>query len=113
MEWPLAIVIGILFACGILALFKGTALHLLVGVVLLSQAVNLSVFVSSGLVQGHPPLVGADGVAQGTADPLPQALVLTAIVIGLGVLAFILALVVRTIPSLPKDELRSLDDSQR
>jgi len=113
MEWSLAIVVGTLFACGVLALLKGTALHLLVGVVLLSQAVNLSVFVASGLVEGHPPLVGEGAPHPETADPLPQALVLTAIVIGLGVLAFTLALVVRAIPSLPPDELQSIDDSER
>ena len=87
MEWIIAIVIGILFAAGIAALRRGTRLHLVVGLILLSQAVNL---------EGQPAFIKAgEPSPTQTADPLPQALVLTAIVIGLGVNAYLLALLVR------------------
>ena len=96
MEWVLAIVIGSIFAAGIIALRRGTRLHLLVGIVLLSQAVNLTVFTAAGLVQGNPAILDpAVPPSPDIADPLPQALVLTAIVIGLGVTAYMLALMVR------------------
>jgi multicomponent Na+:H+ antiporter subunit C len=96
MEWIIALVIGTIFAAGTAALRRGTRLHLMVGLILLSQAVNLAVFTAAGLVEGKPAFVeaGAPPPAH-TTDPLPQALVLTAIVIGLGVNAYLLALLVR------------------
>jgi multicomponent Na+:H+ antiporter subunit C len=96
MEWIIALVIGAIFAAGIAALRRGTRLHLVVGLVLLSQAVNLAVFTAGGLVEGKPTILDPGApLPEKVADPLPQALVLTAIVIGLGVTAYLLALLVR------------------
>ena len=96
MEWIIAMVIGSIFAAGIAALRRGTRLHLVVGLILLSQAVNLAVFTAAGLVEGKPAILDPAAPPPAiTADPLPQALVLTAIVIGLGVTAYLLALLVR------------------
>jgi multicomponent Na+:H+ antiporter subunit C len=96
MEWIIALVIGAIFAAGIASLRRGNRLHLVVGLILLSQAVNLAVFTAAGLVEGHPAILDpAAPPPETVADPLPQALVLTAIVIGLGVTAYLLALLVR------------------
>ncbi len=93
MELIIAIAIGALTAAGIYRLLAGSRLDLLAGILLLSQAANLIVFASGGLLHGAAPLLhDATGPL---ADPLPQALVLTAIVIGFGILAFLLILLQR------------------
>lgn len=93
MELTLALAIGVLVAAGLYRLLSGSRLDALIGVLILSQAANLIVFASGGLSHGRAPLLHQD--AQPTADPLPQALVLTAIVIGLGILSFLLVLLRR------------------
>jgi multicomponent Na+:H+ antiporter subunit C len=98
MELILAIVIGALVAAGIYRLLGGSRLDALVGILLLSQAANLIIFASGGLRHGAAPLLDG-GSPLPTADPLPQALVLTAIVIGFGILCFVLILFQRQSPS--------------
>lgn len=93
MELILAIAIGTLAAAGIYRLLLGTRLDAFVGILLMSQAANLIVFASGGLFHGGAPIL--DGSSGPTADPLPQALVLTAIVIGFGILSFLLVLLHR------------------
>jgi multicomponent Na+:H+ antiporter subunit C len=85
-----------------------------IGLVLISQAANLLIFTASGLERGSPPLVpaGESNPPIPFADPLPQALILTAIVISFGVLAFTLVLVKRayqTVGTDDLDEMRSTD----
>ena len=94
MEFALAIVIGGLYAAGIYMLLRRTLVKLLIGLVLLSNGANLLIFTAAGLTRGHPPVIPPDATALATpfADPLPQALILTAIVIGFGVTAFALVL---------------------
>jgi multicomponent Na+:H+ antiporter subunit C len=88
-----AIVIGSLVTCGVYLLFSRRATAILLGLALISHAVNLVVFSSGGLIAGNPPLVplGTTAPLAGSADPVPQALVLTAIVIGFAVVAFVAA----------------------
>lgn len=92
MELLLAAAIGVLTAAGVYLLLRGRTFPVVLGLSLISYAVNLFIFAAGGIVIGHPPLAGAPGRP---ADPLPQALVLTAIVIGLGMTAFLVALAVR------------------
>jgi multicomponent Na+:H+ antiporter subunit C len=89
-----ACLIGILVACGIYCMLREGITQVLVGIMLLGHGLNLLVFSSGGLVVGRPAFVpeGELVTPAGAADPLPQALVLTAIVIGFGVTAFALAL---------------------
>ena len=96
MEIILALTIGLLAASGLYRILGGSKLDVLVGLILLSQAANLTIFASGGLRRDAAALLvdGADPAMM--ADPLPQALVLTAIVIGFGILAFLLTLVART-----------------
>ena len=89
----IASAIGILVASGVYLLLRPRTFSVVVGLALLSYAVNLFLFAMGRVVSLQPPLISAS--AAGYADPLPQALVLTAIVINLGMTALLLALAVR------------------
>jgi len=93
-EFALAFVIGGLYAAGIYMLLRRTLVKLLIGLVLLSNAANLLIFTAAGLRRGRPPVIPAETseLTWPVADPLPQALILTAIVIGFAVTAFALVL---------------------
>ncbi|MFA0811660.1 Na+/H+ antiporter subunit C [Microbulbifer epialgicus] len=95
MEGPLAIVVGILIATGVYLMLARDLLHYLFGLVLISNAANLAIFIAGRLTRAAPPLVpkGLEVPPMPIANPLPQALILTAIVIGFGLLAFALALI--------------------
>jgi multicomponent Na+:H+ antiporter subunit C len=91
----LIIVMAVLFACGVYAMLERSLTRVLIGFLLVGNGVNLFMFSMAGAPGLAPILV--DGVdAAELSDPLPQAFVLTAIVINLGLTAFMLALVYRT-----------------
>lgn len=93
MEILLAIIVGVLYAAGVYMLLRRSIVKFIIGIIFMSNATNLLVFISAGLVQGNPAFVNDTTVdTSHLADPTPQALVLTAIVIGLGMVVFILAL---------------------
>ncbi|GMU23318.1 MAG: cation:proton antiporter [Phycisphaerae bacterium] len=94
----MAVVAGGLYAAGLYMMLARSIVRLIFGLVILGHAANLTIFTSARLVRGRPPLVpeGAAAPAPGYADPLPQALILTAIVIGFGLLAFTSVLVKRS-----------------
>jgi multicomponent Na+:H+ antiporter subunit C len=89
-----ACAVGVVYGVSILLLLRGSLWQLLLGLALLSHGAHLLIFASGGLVAGAPPLVpeGALAPVAGSADPLPQALILTAIVIAFAVFAFALVL---------------------
>jgi multicomponent Na+:H+ antiporter subunit C len=88
-------VMGVLYACGIYLLLERSMTRVLLGFLLLGNATNLLILIMAGRA-GVAPIV-ADGVtAAEMTDPLPQALILTAIVITFGVSAFLLALIYRS-----------------
>jgi multicomponent Na+:H+ antiporter subunit C len=103
----LALTVGVLFGCGIYLLLRRSIVKLLLGVALLGHGANLLIFTVGGLIVGRPPLVrqGETVLAAPYADPLPQALILTAIVIGFGVLAFAIVLVQQTYAAVGTDDL--------
>jgi multicomponent Na+:H+ antiporter subunit C len=104
-----SLAVGFAFACGLYLLLSGNVQRLAMGFLLLSNGVNLLVLTASGLPSGAlPPLVGG-GAEEGYADPLPQAFILTAIVIGLAAVAFLLAMATRTHRELGSDELPEED----
>ncbi len=107
MEILLAFVIGGLYAGGIFMLLRPNPMKLIIGLGILGNAVNLLIFSAAGLTRGHPPLIeeGAEVALQPVADPLPQALILTAIVISFAVLAFTLVLLRRAAETLGVDNL--------
>ena len=111
MEALLAIAIGILVAAAVYLMLALNVLRFIFGLVLISTAANLIIFGSGRMTEGIPPLIpeGADAPAADVANALPQALVLTAIVIGFGLFAFALVLMFRaysTLGTLYSDEMR-------
>jgi multicomponent Na+:H+ antiporter subunit C len=111
MSTYLAILIGCVYAAGIYMMLRRSLFKLILGLVLISHGANLLIFTAGGLTRAQPPIIPPDQQTPiiPAADPLPQALILTAIVIGFGVLAFALVLFHRayqTIGSDDPDDLR-------
>ena len=103
MEILLSLAIGVLTACGVYLLLRAQTFPVVLGLTLLSYAVNLFLFASGRLVEGRPPIIAAGQT--GYADPLPQALVLTAIVIGFAMTAFVIMLALKARAELGTDEV--------
>ncbi len=110
MEILLALMISGLFAGGVYMILRRSIVKLVIGLILLGHGANLLIFVMGRLTPGQPPLVPADLLQplEPFADPLPQALVLTAIVIGFGLQAFALVLVRRLYQSADTDDMDQL-----
>jgi multicomponent K+:H+ antiporter subunit C len=102
MEALIAIVIGFMTACGVYLALRGRTFPVVLGLTLMSYAVNLFLFVMGRLTIGAPPVI-RDGASY--ADPLPQALVLTAIVISFGMTAFVVILALRARAELGNDHV--------
>ncbi|MEM0962960.1 MAG: NADH-quinone oxidoreductase subunit K [Bacteroidota bacterium] len=102
MQLLLALLTGILFAAGVYLVLRRNLLRMIFGIVLLSNAVNLLVLSMGRVVRVGPPLVplGAEAPVEAYANPVPQALVLTAIVIGFGLVSFALVLAYRSFATL-------------
>ena len=94
MEIIIAILTGFLTATGIYLMLRRSFTRLLLGVMVLGQAANLLILTAGGLGGGSSPIVRAGAVLppEGSPDPLPQALILTAIVIGFAMVAFAVVL---------------------
>jgi multicomponent K+:H+ antiporter subunit C len=90
MEMIVAFAVGVLTATGVYLTLRQRTFPVILGLTVLSYAVNLFIFASGRLVVGSPPILGE--ALETYADPLPQALVLTAIVISFGMTAVILML---------------------
>ncbi|MDT9547091.1 MAG: Na+/H+ antiporter subunit C [Chlorobium sp.] len=111
----LAIIIGVLYAAGIYLILRRSMVRVIFGLILLGHAANLMIFTVGRLTKGSPAFVpeGAESIiTRPFADPLPQALILTAIVIGFGVQAFAIVLFRRTYQTLKTgdlDEMRNTD----
>jgi multicomponent Na+:H+ antiporter subunit C len=110
----LALLIGVLYATGTYLLLQRTLTRVVLGLGLLGHGANLLLLAAGG-PSGAVPFVGrTDGAAgQGTADPLPQAMVLTAIVITFGVTAFLLALAFRSWVLTGQDEVQDDVEDRR
>lgn len=92
MSVAFAVLVGTLAACGTALLLHHTLTRIVLGVGLLANAANLLVLVASG-PPAEPPIIGRSGPF---ADPVPQALVLTSIVISLAIVTFLLAVAYRS-----------------
>ena len=103
----LAVVAGSLYAAGIYLLLRRRLAQLIVGLGLLTNGTNVLIFTAGGISRYPPPVVPAFPVDAATqyADPVPQSFILTAIVIGFGVLAFSLVLAHQVHPSSGHDEV--------
>ena len=106
METVLAFVIGILYAAGVYMIMRRSLVKLILGLSLLGHASNLLIFTVGRLTRNSPALIpeGAETLTEPFADPLPQALILTAIVIGFGVQAFAIVLIRRAYNVVEEDD---------
>lgn len=108
MEALIALVIGVLVSCGVYLLLRARTFPVILGLTLLSYGVNLFIFVMGRLRTGAPAVVNKGDSLSSTlsyTDPLPQALVLTAIVIGFAMTAFLLVLALRARAELGNDHV--------
>ena len=103
MEVTISLIIGVLTACGVYLSLRGRTFPVVLGLTFLSYAANLFLLVMGRLAIGAPPII-ADGMA-GYTDPLPQALVLTAIVISFAMTAFVIVLALKTYKELGNDHV--------
>ncbi|MFP4499533.1 MAG: sodium:proton antiporter [Candidatus Hydrogenedentota bacterium] len=92
MSLSLSIVVGALFAAGVYLLLRRSLAQLVLGVLLVSHGANLLIFTAADTQRDAAPLAASGISSSAMADPVPQALVLTAIVISFGLAAFLLAL---------------------
>jgi multicomponent K+:H+ antiporter subunit C len=104
MEALLALLIGVLTACGVYLVLRARTFAVVLGLTFLSYAINLFLFAMGRLVIGAPPVIGS-GSPDLSADPLPQALVLTAIVIGFAMTAFVIMLALKARAQLGSDHV--------
>jgi len=114
-ELELAIVVGVLFGGGVYMILRRNIVKIVIGLMLMSHAANLVIFTSAGLTRGTPPLIpeGEMTIDGSFADPLPQALVLTAIVISFGVIAFTLVLFQRAYDVAGTDDIDEMNRTDR
>ena len=102
MEALFAVALGILSGSGVYLLLRGRTFPVVMGLTLISYAVNLFLFAMGRLQTGVATVIGRSG---GYADPLPQALVLTAIVIGFAMTAFVVVLALRSVGEMHTDHV--------
>ncbi len=102
-----AITVGVIFACAVYLMLRRSLVRLVIGLSLLTYAINLLIFSTGDLRRRGAPIIDVTPREQ-MADPLPQALILTAIVISFGVLAFTLALGYRASQAIGTDHLDML-----
>src|SRR5919112_5512869 len=108
MELLLAIVAGVLYASGLYLMLRRRLAELIIGLGLLSNGSNILILSAAGVTRAKPPLMTAGAIASEFADPVPQSLILTAIVIGFGVLAFSLVLAHRVHESVGSDDIDAI-----
>ena len=113
MQILLAITTGILYAAGIYMILRRSLVKLIIGFVLLGNGVNLLLFLMGGITKGKPPIIPEDAqtLSDIYADPVPQALVLTAIVISFGLQSFAIVLIKRAYKVLKTDDLDTLNET--
>jgi multicomponent Na+:H+ antiporter subunit C len=115
MEMVLAAVTGGLYAAGLYLMLRRSVVRLVIGLSLISHAANLLIFSAAGMTRARAPIVpeGAVRPESPFADPVPQALILTSIVLGFAILAFAMVLIKRayqTVGTDDLDEMRSTDE---
>jgi len=114
MELLLAIVAGVLYATGLYLMLRRRLAQLIIGLSLLSNGSNILILSAAGVTRARPPLISEGVSLEQFADPVPQSLILTAIVIGFGVLAFSLVLAHRVHESAGSDDIDAIGpDSAR
>jgi len=106
MEAVFSVLVGLFFAAAIYLMLSRHIIRILLGIVLFGNSVNLTIFTAGRLMREVPPVIGIDldVPATATANPLPQALILTAIVISFSFFAFLLVLGYRAYQTIGSDD---------
>lgn len=114
MNIVLACVAGGLVAGGVYLMMRRSMIKLVIGLGLLSHGANLAIFVAGGLERARSLIIpeSATTLPDPHADPVPQALILTAIVISFGLQAFIIALILRTYKVTGTDDVDLLSNTR-
>lgn len=111
MELYLVILIGLFYAAGIYLMFRRSMLRMLLGLIFLGNGANMLIFLMGDIVKGKPPIISED-VSIFTniyADPVPQSLILTAIVISFGLQSFAIILLKKVYNLTGTDDLDTLN----
>ncbi len=115
MEVVLALMTGILYAAGIYLMLRRSFVKLIIGMILLGNGANLLIFLLGRIAKGKPPIIpeGLKSMADAYAAPVPQALILTAIVISFGLQSFAIILMKRAYSVSQTDDLDEIHISER
>jgi len=103
MELLIALIIGTLTACGVYLILRERTFPVVLGLTFLSYAANIFLLAMGRLTIGAPPIIVKNGEVY--ADPIPQALVLTAIVISFAMTAFVIVLALKTYKEMGNDHV--------
>ncbi|MFN2361803.1 MAG: Na+/H+ antiporter subunit C [Marinobacter sp.] len=109
MELVVAITLGVLTSTGVYLILRARTFSVVLGLTLLSHGVNLFLFSMGRLTTGSPAVIG---LAENYTDPLPQALVLTAIVISFSMTAFVVVLALKAAVELRSDHVDGEDPNE-
>jgi multicomponent Na+:H+ antiporter subunit C len=111
MEILLAVSIAVLYAAGIFLILRRSLVRLIIGLILLGNGANLLIFLLGRITKGKPPIIPAElnQIVGPYADPIPQALILTAIVISFGLQAFAIILVKRAYRVVKTDDMDKMN----
>lgn len=115
MQIMMAVLVGSLYAAAIYMMMRRSLVKLIIGLALLGHASNLLIFSIGDLVRGAAPIIpaGAETITGAFTDPLPEALVLTAIVIGFGAQAFAIVLIKRVYQQAGTDDVDRLNITEK
>jgi multicomponent Na+:H+ antiporter subunit C len=109
MEAPFSILAGLFFAAAVYLMLSRHIVRIMLGVALLGNAVNLLLFTAGRITRETPPVITAGAVLPASAaNPLPQALILTAIVISFSFFAFLMVLAYRAWQALGTDDTAAM-----
>ena len=111
MELLLVVLVGILYSAGIYLMFRRSMVKLLLGLMMLGNGANILIFLMGELTKGKAPIIDEEHTKffDAYADPVPQALILTAIVISFGLTAFAIVLLNKVYSTTGTDDLDSLN----
>jgi multicomponent Na+:H+ antiporter subunit C len=111
MEILLAIMTGVLYAAGVFMILRRSLVKLIIGLILLGNGANLLIFLLGRIAKGKPPIIPPDAsvFTEAYADPVPQALILTAIVISFGLQSFAIILIKRAYKVVKTDDLDEIN----
>lgn len=111
MELLIILLIGVFYSSGIYLMLRRSMVKLLLGLLLLGNGANLLIFLMGGLTKGKPPIIKGENMSfmDAYADPVPQALILTAIVISFALTAFAIILLKKVYSTTGSDDLDTLN----